>query len=250
MADETQNDGSKTGLIQSLLNPPKCSMLRMIVVGIVGGVIIWGGLNTAMEWTNRSDFCMSCHEMTIPFEELKKTVHYKNRSGTTVQCADCHVASSKTPTDYIFKSFQKLMAARDVIGHIKGTVDTKEKFDEHRLIMAQRRVVIRIRSACLHSNSDLFPDTGKILGHFIPAGKHGAFPNFKYPSHPCLYLISKIEYGDANVENDFFVANIRISWQHRCVTHLYGIPSLNGSILFILTFAGLCPRHFPKNRLP
>ena len=113
-------------------------MLRMIVVGVLGGIIIWGGLNMGMEYTNRSDFCMSCHEMTIPFEELKKTVHYKNRSGTTVQCADCHVASSKTPTDYIFKSFQKIVAARDVIGHIKGTLETPEKYEEHRLIMAQR----------------------------------------------------------------------------------------------------------------
>ncbi len=138
MADENRTTESKQGLIDSLLNPPKCSMLRMIVIGILGGVIIWGGLNMGMEYTNRSDFCMSCHEMTIPFEELKKTVHYKNRSGTTVQCADCHVASSKTPTDYIFKSFQKLMAARDVIGHIKGTVDTPEKFEAHRLVMAER----------------------------------------------------------------------------------------------------------------
>lgn len=113
-------------------------MLRMIVIGVLGGIIIWGGLNTGMEWTNRSEFCMSCHEMTIPFEELKKTVHYKNRSGTTVQCADCHVASSKTPTDYIFKSFQKIVAARDVIGHIKGTLETPEKYEGHRLIMAQR----------------------------------------------------------------------------------------------------------------
>ena len=30
------------------------------------------------------------------------------------------------------------MAARDVIGHIKGTVDTPEKFDAHRLTMAER----------------------------------------------------------------------------------------------------------------
>jgi cytochrome c-type protein NapC len=128
MADENKSSEAKQGFVDSLLNPPKCSMLRMIVIGILGGVIIWGGLNMGMEYTNRSDFCMSCHEMTIPFEELKKTVHYKNRSGTTVQCADCHVASSKTPTDYIFKSFQKLMAARDVIGHIKGTLDTPEKY--------------------------------------------------------------------------------------------------------------------------
>ena len=138
MAEENSSGEGKQGLIQSLLNPPKCSMLRMIVIGLVGGVAIWGTLNTAMEWTNRSAFCMSCHEMTIPFEELKKTVHYKNRSGTTVQCADCHVASSKTPTDYMFKSLQKLMAARDVIGHIKGTLDTPELYEEHRFTMAKR----------------------------------------------------------------------------------------------------------------
>lgn len=138
MADETQKTEYKEGFFRRLLNPPKCSMLRMIVIGVLGGIVIWGGLNTGMEYTNRSEFCMSCHEMTIPFEELKKTVHYKNRSGTTVQCADCHVASSKTPTDYIFKSFQKIVAARDVIGHIKGTLDTPEKYEAYRLTMAQR----------------------------------------------------------------------------------------------------------------
>jgi len=109
-----------------------------LVFGVLIGVALWGGLNTAMEWTNRSEFCISCHEMTIPYEEFKKSVHYKNRSGTTVQCADCHVASSKTPTDYLFKSLQKLMAARDVIGKITGVIDTPEKFEAHRLTMAKR----------------------------------------------------------------------------------------------------------------
>ena len=143
MSENTQppggaEDTGKQGFWQRLKNPPKCSMLRMIVLGIVGGIVIWGSLNTGMEWTNRSEFCTSCHEMTIPYEELKKTVHYKNRSGTTVQCADCHVASSKTPTDYMFKSFQKLMAARDVVGHILGTIDTPEKYEAYRLTMAKR----------------------------------------------------------------------------------------------------------------
>jgi cytochrome c-type protein NapC len=138
MADETKKTECKEGFFQCLLNPPKCSMLRMIVIGVLGGVIIWGGLNTGMEWTNRTEFCMSCHEMTIPLEELKKTVHYKNRSGTTVSCADCHVAGSKHPLDYARKLTMKLMAARDVIGHIRGTVDTPEKFEAHRLTMAKR----------------------------------------------------------------------------------------------------------------
>lgn len=141
MADEAQKEAQKTEGKGGIFR--KCLSLRTAVVGallagLLGGVIIWGGLNMGMEYTNRSDFCMSCHSMTIPYEELKETVHYKNRSGTTVQCADCHVASSKTPTDYLFKSMQKIIAARDVIGHIKGTIDTPEKFEAHRLVMAKR----------------------------------------------------------------------------------------------------------------
>jgi cytochrome c-type protein NapC len=76
--------------------------------------------------------------MRQPYEELKQTVHYKNRSGTTVSCADCHVASSKTPLDYARKSTMKLLAARDVVGHVLGTIDTPEKFEAKRLEMAKR----------------------------------------------------------------------------------------------------------------
>jgi cytochrome c-type protein NapC len=110
----------------------------LLLVGIAGGVVIWGGLNTGMEWTNRTEFCISCHEMTKPLEELKQTVHYKNRSGTTVSCADCHVASSKYPLDYARKLTMKVLAARDVIGHLRGTIDTPEKFEAYRLTMAKR----------------------------------------------------------------------------------------------------------------
>ena len=46
----------------------------MLSVGVVAGIAIWGALNTGMEWTNRTEFCTSCHEMTIPLEELKKTI--------------------------------------------------------------------------------------------------------------------------------------------------------------------------------
>ena len=113
-------------------------MLRMIVIGVLGGIMIWGGLNMGMEYTNRTEFCLSCHEMGILAEELKKTVHYKNRSGTTASCADCHVASSKNPIDYGRKLTMKVLAARDVIGHLRGTIDTPEKFEAHRLEMAKR----------------------------------------------------------------------------------------------------------------
>ncbi len=110
----------------------------MLILGIVGGVAIWGGLNTGVEYTNRTEFCLSCHEMTIPYEEYKKSVHYTNRTGTSVSCAECHVASSKHPFDYARKLTAKVLAARDVLGKISGVVDTKEKFEAHRLTMAKR----------------------------------------------------------------------------------------------------------------
>ena len=138
MADETQKTECREGFFHCLLNPPKCSMLRMIVIGVIGGIAIWGGLNTGMEYTNRTEFCLSCHTMQTPYNELKKTVHYKNRTGTSVGCADCHVASSKEPFDYARKLTQKVFASKDVIGEILGTIDTPEKFEAHRLTMAKR----------------------------------------------------------------------------------------------------------------
>jgi cytochrome c-type protein NapC len=110
----------------------------LVLFGLACGVAVWGALNTGMEWTNRTEFCISCHEMTIPYEEYKKTAHYNNRTGTAVSCADCHVASSKTPNDYARKLTRKVVAARDIYGHLTGSVDTPEKFDAKRLEMAKR----------------------------------------------------------------------------------------------------------------
>jgi cytochrome c-type protein NapC len=161
---DKQSAAPKVGFWAKFKKPPQCSFLTLLVIGIAIGIVIWGGVNTAMEWTNRSEFCTSCHEMTIPYEELKQTVHYKNRSGTTVNCSDCHVASSKTPTDYLYKSLQKLFAARDIIGHISGVVDTPEKFEAHRLVMAKRvweRMQSRDSKECRNCHSFATMDTTK-----------------------------------------------------------------------------------------
>lgn len=132
------DNSSKKAWLKRLLTPPRCSLLAILIIGVSVGIILWGGLNTALEVTNRTEFCISCHEMTIPYEEYKKTVHYSNRTGTTVGCADCHVPSSKYPYDYGRKIYRKVEAARDLFGHVFGTIDTPEKFEEHRLVMAKR----------------------------------------------------------------------------------------------------------------
>ena len=99
----------------------------------VVGIIFWGGFNTAMEATNTMEFCISCHEMeNNVYEEYKPTIHHQNRTGVRATCSDCHV-----PDPWIHKMVRKVQASREVWGKITGVIDTKEKFEEHRLVMAK-----------------------------------------------------------------------------------------------------------------
>ena len=67
------------------------------------------------------------------FQELKPTIHYTNRSGVRATCPDCHV-----PHGWTRKIARKMQASKEVWGKIFGTINTREKFLEHRLVMAQR----------------------------------------------------------------------------------------------------------------
>ncbi|MDH5571222.1 MAG: NapC/NirT family cytochrome c [Gammaproteobacteria bacterium] len=97
------------------------------------GVIFWGGFNTAMEATNTLDFCISCHEMEENvFQEYKKTIHYTNRSGVRATCSDCHV-----PDPWVHKVVRKIQASNEVLHKILGTIDTPDKFNQHRLELAK-----------------------------------------------------------------------------------------------------------------
>ena len=100
--------------------------------GFIMGIIFWGGFNTALEVTNTEAFCTSCHEMRDNvFEELKTTIHYSNRSGVRATCPDCHV-----PHDWTDKIARKMQASKEVWGKIFGTINTREKFLEERLVLA------------------------------------------------------------------------------------------------------------------
>ncbi len=128
--------------------------------GFVGGVIFWGGFNTALEYTNTEDFCVSCHEMRDNvFEELSNTVHFSNRSGVRAGCPDCHV-----PHEWTDKIARKMQASKEVWGKIFGTIDTRQKFLEHRLVMAQREWV-RLKSndslECRNCHSEVAMDLSR-----------------------------------------------------------------------------------------
>jgi nitrate/TMAO reductase-like tetraheme cytochrome c subunit len=108
--------------------------LFLILVGVVGASAFFGGFNVFAEHTNRLEFCISCHSMAEgPYAELKRTIHFQNRTGVRATCADCHV-----PKEFGPKLVSKLWAAKDVYHHLMGTIDTPEKFEAHRLTMARR----------------------------------------------------------------------------------------------------------------
>ena len=108
--------------------------LTLLVIGGLGGIIFWGGFNTAMELTNTMEFCISCHEMEDNvYQEYKETIHYKNPSGVEVTCSDCHV-----PKPWIHKVIRKIRATNELYHKVLGTIDTPETFNEHRWKMATR----------------------------------------------------------------------------------------------------------------
>jgi len=87
-----------------------------------------------VQHTSSVDFCTSCHEMReTVYEEYKKTIHYNNVHGVRAACADCHI-----PHTWLDTAVRKVYAAKDIVHHLLGTIDTTEKFEARRLIMAER----------------------------------------------------------------------------------------------------------------
>lgn len=125
---------------QEKIRKPADFMDRLKIAGPVllfglfaAGIIFWGGFNTVMEWTNREDFCISCHEMKDNvYREYQNTIHYSNRSGVRATCPDCHV-----PKEWGPKMIRKIQASNEVWHMILGSIDTPEKFNAKRQKLAE-----------------------------------------------------------------------------------------------------------------
>ena len=105
----------------------------IVLAGGIGGVVLWGGFNTFMEYTNTMDFCISCHEMRAnPYVEYQSSAHFQNRTGVHAICSDCHV-----PRDWTAKLVRKIQATNELFHHLRGTLDTPEKYDAKRRELAE-----------------------------------------------------------------------------------------------------------------
>ena len=135
MTDRDKSKQQHSGGLMARLRRPsaKYSLGGLLSIGMLLGVLFWGGFNTAMEATNTETFCISCHEMKDNvYMEYKETIHYNNRTGVRATCPDCHV-----PKDWTHKMIRKVQASREVWGKLTGTIDTREKFEAKRLKLAR-----------------------------------------------------------------------------------------------------------------
>ncbi|MBB1316648.1 cytochrome c3 family protein [Shewanella sp. SR43-4] len=122
-------------LVWKVLRRPSVhySLGFLTIGGFIAGVIFWGGFNTALELTNREQFCIGCHEMeNNVYQELQTTIHFTNRSGVRATCPDCHV-----PHNWTDKIARKMQASKEVWGKVFGTISTREKFEGKRRELAE-----------------------------------------------------------------------------------------------------------------
>jgi len=138
-------------------------LLVFLSVSVLG-IIFWISFTAVLDVTNTETFCISCHEMeNNVYQEYKKTVHYKNRTGVRATCPDCHV-----PKNWFHKTVRKVSATNELFHKIIGTIDTKEKFESKRLQLAEyvwETMINNDSRECRNCHSFEYMELGKQKKH-------------------------------------------------------------------------------------
>ncbi|MGF1547521.1 MAG: NapC/NirT family cytochrome c [Thiotrichales bacterium] len=110
------------------------AFLGLIALGAVVGAGLVIGTQMAVNATGTNEFCSSCHSMTIPHTEYRGTLHYANRTGIQVHCADCHI-----PHHYPQKLITKIIVGtKDIVQEMRGVLATEAQYAERREEMAKK----------------------------------------------------------------------------------------------------------------
>ena len=108
--------------------------LALAGLGLIAALLLVVAGAAGLAWTSTEKFCIGCHEMRDNvYAEYKDTIHDRNRTGVRAICTDCHVPREPVPL-----LLRKARATFEVWGHLTGVIDTKEKFEAQRAMLAQR----------------------------------------------------------------------------------------------------------------
>ena len=112
----------------------KATVMVVVFAGflvVIGAALVVAGA-AGLAWTETEEFCTGCHEMRDNvYAQYKGTIHDQNRAGVRAICSDCHV-----PKEPVALIKRKMAATFELIGHFRGVIDTKEKFEKERTELA------------------------------------------------------------------------------------------------------------------
>jgi nitrate/TMAO reductase-like tetraheme cytochrome c subunit len=110
------------------------SVLALVLLGVLLGFVATVGTQVMVAVTGTDAFCGgACHSMQWVAAEHKESGHALNRTGVHAGCHDCHI-----PKHYPALLWYKAKAGtKDIIGEMRGVIDTEEKFKRERVRMAR-----------------------------------------------------------------------------------------------------------------
>jgi len=132
MAGETKEK------LKSIWHKPRRKwMLGVPLGGLIAflfGAAALGTTNVMLHATSSNEFCYKCHSHEAFIKpEYESSSHFLNTAGVRVQCADCHL-----PKDSWFDlTLTKMIVSLDIIPELMGKIDTQEKYEAHRVEMAE-----------------------------------------------------------------------------------------------------------------
>jgi cytochrome c-type protein NapC len=105
---------------------------QMLLLMSASGAIGWGMFATwltVIEYTNHTEFCISCHVMaSTVYPEYKKSSHYTNKFGVHAGCPDCHVPQYS----WFDEAVAKVGTAKELYAYFFQGMSKPENFEKIR----------------------------------------------------------------------------------------------------------------------
>lgn len=112
-------------------------LVGLLAAGALVGAAVLVATTQMVRATSTNEFCAgACHSMQWANAAYQRSVHYSNSMGMRAGCADCHIphhTGHSGPLDYLqLVAFKTHIGIRDMIAEVRGTISTREKWEEAR----------------------------------------------------------------------------------------------------------------------
>ncbi len=102
--------------------------------GVVVGLVLFATWTSAIEYTNHTEFCITCHVMKeTVYKEYTQTIHFKNKHGVHAGCPDCHVPQY----DWIAEAQAKIGTVTELYAFFFGGMSNVANFEKERPELAK-----------------------------------------------------------------------------------------------------------------